>query len=334
MDAEPTIETGVTGKEVVGTDETSPQTDAGPRLNPAQQQVLDELGTRDRPVHRADLRNDLRHNLEEALAPIMADVEEPRFLSKRELGMLHGCEARYVADQYEDFVWSIPSARGSVAHKAIELMVTIRGNPTPMDLVDAALARIEHDEKSLSTFVQQLNEPERAELAGRATDFVTTFTETFPPLNRRWRPVTESSVRALLCNDFLTLRGRVDLSLGHARGQEAGKVLIDLKTGQPRAADIEDLRFYALLETLKIGVPPRLLVNYYLDAGNPRREEVTEDLLWSAAQRVVDGVARMVELNPPDRRTPTRTAGHNCRFCPLRDECDEGKAYLEDTDDA
>ncbi|MEM7275511.1 MAG: PD-(D/E)XK nuclease family protein [Actinomycetota bacterium] len=299
------------------------------RLNPAQQQVLDELGTTDRPVFRSDLRAELRHSLEEALAPVLADAPADLFLSKRQLAMLHGCEARYVADKDDEFTWSIASARGSVAHKAIELLIAHRGNPTPLDLVEGALARIEADEKSLSSFIQQLTEAERAELAGRSNDFVSTFTETFPPLSRRWVPVAESSVRALLCDDRLTLLGRVDLQLGRTRGQEAGKVLIDLKTGQPSHAHLEDLRFYALLETLKVGVPPRLLVNYYLDAGSPRNEAVTEDLLWSAAQRVVDGVAKQVALDPPNATEPARTPSTSCRWCPLNLTCGPGIAHLE-----
>ncbi len=303
-------------------------------LNPAQQQVLDELGSLDRPVFRSELGVDLQHNLDEALAPMMAEAPEPLFISKRQLGMLHGCEARFVADRSEPFTWSIPSARGTVAHKAIELSVAYRGNPTPLDLVENALARIEADERSLSTFIRQLDEAERAELTGRSNDFVTNFTETFPPLNRRWRPVAESSIKALLCGDALTLQGKVDLSLGYARGTEAGKVLIDLKTGHPKTADVEDLRFYALLETLKVGVPPRLLVNYYLEAGAPRQEAVTEDLLWSSAKRVVDGVAKLIALNEPNPATPNRTAGPNCRWCPINTECPEGIEQLNATYDA
>ena len=309
--------------------------DQGQCLNPAQRQVLDELGSTDRPVFRADLRAELRNSLEEALAPILAEVDEarlPLFLSKRQLAMLHGCEARYVADLSEEFSWSIASARGSVAHKAIELLVAHRGNPTPLDLVEAAMARIEADEKGLSAFIQQLDEAERAELAGKANDFVTTFTETFPPLSRRWVPVAESSVRAMLCQDALTLRGRVDLSLGRTRGHEAGKVLIDLKTGQPSHLHLEDLRFYALLETLKVGVPPRLLVNYHLDAGTPRSEVVTEDLLWSAGRRVVDAVRKMVELGPPQPRPPLTSPGHNCRWCPRNDSCEDGIRFLDGAD--
>jgi hypothetical protein len=299
-------------------------------LNPAQRQVLDELGSTDRPVFRDELRDDLRGYLEEELAELLAEAEEPLFLSKHQLGLLHGCEARYLAERQQPFSWSIAAARGSVAHKAIELMVTHRNSPTPLDLVERAVERIEDDEQSLGDFIRGLDEGERAELTSRANDFVTTFVETFPPLERRWKPVPEYSLRALLCEDRLTLRGKADLSLGYIRqGREAGKVLIDLKTGQPSHAHLEDLRFYALLEVLKMGVPPRLLVNYYLDAGTPRSEAVTEDLLWSAARRVVDGVASMAALVGPQPRDPVRTPGLNCRWCPANEDCEEGRRLLD-----
>lgn len=313
--------------------EEGPATEAPPPrldLNPAQRQVLDELGSTDRPVFREDLRDDLRGYLEDELTDLLAEADEPLFLSKHQLGLLHGCEARYMAERQQPFAWSIASARGSVAHKAIELMVTHRNSPTPLDLVERAVERIEDDEQSLGDFIRGLDEGERAELASRANDFVTTFVETFPPLARQWKPVPEYSLRALLCEDRLTLRGKADLSLGYIRqGREAGKVLIDLKTGQPSHTHLEDLRFYALLEILKMGVPPRLLVNYYLDAGTPRSEAVTEDLLWSAARRVVDGVTAMAGLLGSGSREPTRTPGLNCRWCPANEECEEGRRHLE-----
>ena len=313
-----------------------PSSAAGLRLdlNPAQLQVLGELGSVDRPVFRSDLRDDLRSYLEAELDQTAAEADEALFLSKYQLGLLHGCEARFVAERSRSFAWSIPSARGAVAHKAIELMVTHRRSPTPLDLVERAMDRIEDDEASLGDFLRSLDEGERAELASKANDFVTTFVETFPPLERQWKPVTEYSVRALLCDDRLTLRGKVDLSLGYIRqGREAGKVLIDLKTGQPGHGHLEDLRFYALLETLKMGVPPRLLVNYYLDAGTPRREAVTEELLWAAARRVVDGVRIMADLSGVEAREPTRAAGFNCRWCPINDECAEGRRFLEGSEE-
>lgn len=300
------------------------------RLNPAQQQVLDELGSTDRPSFRDDLRDHLRHELNESLEPIVAEVPDPPlFVSKRKLSMVHGCEARFLADEASEFEWKIPIARGTVAHKAIELLVARRGNPTPLDLVDDAMSRLEFDEKSISTYLQSLTEAERADLLGQVNDLVANFMESFPPLQRAWVPVAESKSRASFCDDQLSMQGVVDLTLGRPRGNEAGRVLIDLKTGRPQQSHHHDLRFYALLETLKLGVPPRLLVSYYLDAGEPRSEPVTEDLLWSTAKRVVDAVAKLVELTV-QKREPTKQPSGGCRFCPVLSTCDDGQAHLGD----
>ncbi|MEM8925942.1 MAG: PD-(D/E)XK nuclease family protein [Actinomycetota bacterium] len=307
------------------------------RLNPAQQRLQDELGAlpHDRPRFPDDLADRLRHELEVEIAPLLAEVPEadrPLYVSKHDLMSVHGCEARFVAEQDTEFAWTVPLARGSVAHKAIELMVTWRGDPQPLDLVEHAMARLEHNERSVGLFIQSLDEAERAELACAANDFVATFQETFPPLKRRWRPVAESRVRADLCRDGLALSGRIDLSLGRADGNTAGKVVIDLKTGRAQQGHREDLRFYALLETLKVGIPPRLLVSYYLDAGRPEIEPVTTELLDAAARRVADGVEKIVALRVAGADAASTAPSGGCRFCPLAGVCEDGKRFLAGVD--
>ncbi len=302
---------------------------ASTSLNAAQQQVLDQLGSTDRPTFEPALRAQLRHELDQAFEPMLELVpdNEPLFVSKRAIGMVHSCEQLYVADRTEDFRWSVPIARGMVAHKAIELLVGYRGTPTPLDLVDAAIARLENDSYGLGDFLRSLDEGERAELVALANDRVTTFMETFPPLERTWRPTTEAKVRAEFGNGKIQLSGKIDLQLGYARGNQAGKVTIDLKTGRTHRSHIDDLRFYALIDTLKTGTPPRLLVSYYLEQGIPHTEEVTEELLWSAARRTAEAVGRIVELNSGDV-TPERTPCGSCAFCPVRASCEPGVAYL------
>ena len=310
-----------------------PSVNEARRLNPAQQQVLDELGSTDRPTFRDDLRDHLRHELETSLAEFVDGIEDPPlFVSKRKLSLIHGCETKFVADEASDFEWNIPAARGTVAHKAIELLIGRRGNPTPLELVDDSLARLEADGRSIGEFIGRLNEGERAELTTMVNDFVATFVDSFPPIERKWVPVSESRSRADLCDDQIVLSGTIDLSLGRARGNQAGKVIIDLKTGRPNMSHVDDLRFYALLETLKIGIPPRLIVNYYLDAGQPRSEAVTEELLWSTAMRVIDAVEKMVQLASGSRE-PGTSPGHGCRWCPALSNCDIGKKFLADLDD-
>jgi RecB family exonuclease len=94
----------------------------------------------------------------------------------------------------------------------------------------------------------------------------------------------------------------------------------------------EDLRFYALIETLRIGVPPRLLASYYLDTASFVPEEVTEDTLMASVARLSDGVGRLVELLHGGR-TPTRIPGPPCRWCPVYDTCEEGQAHRSAFDD-
>src|SRR5262249_59512572 len=95
---------------------------------------------------------------------------------------------------------------------------------------------------------------------------------------------------------LIQLVGRVDLTLGAPRGNEPRKVIIDMKTGAASAQHRDDLRFYALLETIRMGVPPRRLATYYLDAGRAEVEDVTPALLESALARTVDGTRQLVEV--------------------------------------
>ena len=308
---------------------------ATPELNPAQQQVVDLLGAAgsDRPQFDAGLRHELRAELEQQLEPVMARLpaDQQLFVSKHKLSQVHGCEARYLAEEAGDFSWSVPVARGSVAHKAIELGVSWRGEPVPADLVDETMARLAQGNDGLADWLRTCGDGDRAELRGQAVERVTSFFECFPPLKARWRPVLEGKVRVELFDNRLILSGKTDLSLGAASGTTAGKVLIDFKTGGFTPSHIDDLRFYALLETLKIGTPPRLLASYYLESGQPHPERVTEGLLDAALARTVDGVARMVELLHDGRVASTRP-GPACRWCPILEGCEVGPAWLAGDD--
>jgi hypothetical protein len=123
--------------------------------------------------------------------------------------------------------------------------------------------------------------------------------------------VAESRLRADLNDDRVVLSGKVDLTVGRADGVRAGKVLVDL----------------ALIETIRLGVPPRLLASYYLDAGRLQQEAVTEDTLAAAFARVVDGVEATVSLQH-EGREPVLRPGAACRWCPRRGDCEEGQRHL------
>ncbi|MDP1820382.1 MAG: PD-(D/E)XK nuclease family protein [Acidimicrobiales bacterium] len=335
-DAAPTTDP-VTDRSADPTAELAPRAAAelspGGGLNPAQRDVLTVLGARphERPEFDPRLRHELRADLEERLAPSAALVPDDKvlWLSKHALSSVHGCESHYLAREAEDFAWSPTTARGTVAHKALELCVHWRGEPVPGDLVDEAFARLIASTNSVSPYLGGMTEGERADLRSGAVERVAMFLECFPPLESRWRPVTESRLRADLCQDKVVLGGKVDLTVGRPDGLRAGKVLLDLKTGGFAPAHRDDLRFYALIETLRIGTPPRLLATYYLDGGRLQHETVTEDVLQTAVERVVQGARAVVELRH-EERTPVLRPGPPCRWCPLQSTCVDGQRWLEE----
>jgi CRISPR/Cas system-associated exonuclease Cas4 (RecB family) len=316
-----------------------------PALTPVQQEVLHELGasTVERPRFDPDLGRHLRSALENGLAPVLESLDQDAgehvavdrnnrvFVGKYPLAKVLGCEGLYLATDAEPFTWSVPTATGTIVHKAIELGIAWDGDAPPRVLVDAALERLSLDTAPVSDWLYSLDEPDRAQLRADAVALVSAFDEVFPPLKAQWRPVTETKLRAELAKGAVVLSGRVDLTLGRAHGDLAGKVIIDFKTGNQRPDHVEDLRFYALLETLARGVPPRLVASAYLDSGRLRTEVVTTDLLEAAVRRTIEGVTRIIELTRAGRPPRLLAAGH-CRWCPALDACATGRSWIAETD--
>jgi hypothetical protein len=307
-----------------------PATSAAPApLSPAQEAVLQLLRATDQPRPEVDLalRVELRRRLETELAPAAALLSTPLFVSKTALGRVLACEAHQVAEAAAPFEWSIAAARGTVAHKAVQLSIGRGDRVPPLAIVDAALQRLADDPaERIAGFLLGLDDDDRAELRADVHGYVATFLELWPPLLPAWRPQTESPRRAELCAGRIVLSGRVDLTLGAPRGAVAGRVVVDLKTGRRQRVHADDLRFYALLDTLRVGVPPFSLVGYYLDEGEFSVEEVTEQTLEVAVRRTVDGVTRLAQL-AAGLRSPAVVPGPTCRWCRLRDTCLAASAF-------
>lgn len=304
-------------------------------LSPAQQDLYDRLTATaaEAPTFDPDLRHDLRADLEAGVAEAAGALPDGQdlWVGKTRLTGVLGCEGRFLHEDAEGFAWTPASARGTVAHKAIELALSWRGPANPSLLVDVAIERLIDDRTSLGEWLTDVDEATVAEVRGAAAERVTTFDECFPPLRAEWRPKPESRAKAYLAGNRIVLQGKVDLTLGRARGHEARKVLLDLKTGTYLPSHRDDLRFYALVETLKLGTPPRLLGTYELDAGVLHHEDVSVEVLDAAVRRTVDGVVRLVELlHAGHDEAPTLRPGPPCRWCARSDGCDPGQAWLAD----
>ncbi|MFA5565448.1 MAG: PD-(D/E)XK nuclease family protein [Acidimicrobiia bacterium] len=299
-------------------------------LNPAQEKILAQLqpGDAGRPSFDADLADNLRAEANAALGDLIPDLDpfDPMFVSKHQLSSVLGCQVRFLGEEDLGFAWSVPMARGSVAHKALELS-NFMPEASPIELVNQALTSLVDTEQSIGDFLASLSELESAELRGLALDSVSAFFEGFPPLKPKWRPNFESRRRVELLDGRLVWSAKFDLTLGQSRGLEAGKAIIDFKTGGTNQNHVDDLRFYALVETLRFQVPPRLVASYYLDSGELAVEEVTVAVLEAALARALHGTREVFGLLAgvvEPRLAPSRA----CRWCPLLAQCQAGREFL------
>ena len=119
----------------------------------------------------------------------------------------------------------------------------------------------------------------------------------------------------------LILRGSVDAVFDDP---EVGVRLIDWKTGALGQAQGQ-LAFYALLWTLEHGEPPGRVEAVSMSTG----ERYAETPSMSDVERTAATVAAMVtELRRAfaSEIRLDRTAGGWCRWCPILDDCEEGRS--------
>ena len=301
-------------------------------LTPTQRRTLETLRRSGDPVvFDPDLVATLRSEMRDALDTFATRLDDRTdlWISKHKVSSVLDCEEHHLVP--DDFSWSPANAAGTIAHRAVQLMLTWRGDPSPTDLVDEAMARLADEERGIGQWIDALTEGDDADVRGQATNRVTAFMSDFPPLSKKWSPMTESSVR-WPNSGRIVLSGKVDLVFGRPFGRESRKVIVDLKTGRPRPQHRQDLAFYALLETLAREVPPRMVATFYLDASEAHAEEVSERMLRSAVRRTLDAIHATIEL--AEGRPPVRRPGASCRWCPVIDGCDDGRAHLEALDAA
>lgn len=310
-------------------------TGAASALTPAQHRTLTALRRSGAPVvFDPDVVADIRAGVLHAMDELAQRLERDRalFVSKHRLASALGCEAQHLAA--DDFAWTPARARGQIAHRALQLMVWWRGEPTSVELVDEAMARMADDDNDYSgigAWIAGLGPGDAADVRGQATERVTKFRECFPPLDHRSRPVTESRTR-WPTDGPIVLQGQADLTIGRPRERESTKVIIDFKTGGTSPRHRQDLGFYAVIETVSREVPPRKLATLYLDTAETQAEDVSERLLRTAVRRTLDGVNAMIELEI-EGRPPVKRPGVSCRWCSLRSGCEEGRAHLAGTGD-
>ncbi len=291
-------------------------------------------GAAERPVFDVDLPERLRADLDVRLQPVLETLREGEdlWITKARLVELHGrCEGLYLSNVLGEgeFRFSLKLAIGNLVHRAIQVGV-YRRNLTETELVETSLEQLRTDD-NFADFCDELSEADRAELEAEGVRQTMLFRSLFPPFEKSWTPAVELPLSAELLGGKVVLRARPDICLGTMDPEEpmrARRLLLELKTGYDSPDHDEDVRFYALVATLRFGVPPFRVATVNLETGGWRVQEVTEELLTSAARRVADGCVRAAALL--GGAEPQLRPGAWCGWCPRSLVCPVSSARTKE----
>ena len=228
------------------------------------------------------------------------------------------------------YVHAWANVRGTLVHAAIEADVDgARIRPTG-DVVAEAWQRLATDRpgdpSSIGAWLNARDAEERDRMVTEAVGLLTGFREVWPDLGGASLTVrTEHRMVVTLGGRSVRLQGVPDLVIdSRVRDGRARALLIDLKTGMPRGQrDRDELRFYALLATLRAGVPPFRWATLYVTEGRVEHEDLSEAVLTTAADRVADAIrqaVRLLDVAPlaPEERL---AGGAWCVGCRRASEC-------------
>ncbi len=146
---------------------------------------------------------------------------------------------------------------------------------------------------------------------------------------KSWWPRVQSPAVAQLADGRVVCSGKLDVELGGVLTGHPG-VVVEVKSGAPRPAHVEEVALYALLVGWRDGVVPSLVVRWYPD--HPAAcLPVDAGLLVSAATRLGDAIGQWAQLIVG--RRPGETPGPWCRWCPDAAVCPSAAATVEPTRD-
>ncbi len=185
-----------------------------------------------------------------------------------------------------------------------------------------AVAACAADGEPVDADLAALSEAERDQVRAEVAAATATLVASWPALPAGAGVRTQERVLVALAGGRVVLSGRPDLTIGRPTRRRAGVLVCEAKSGSFRAAHLEDLRFYALLEGLRWGVAPFRGVVWSLGDGRLEALDIEADLLWSETLRVADAVTRLTRLAAGE--APRPSANPLCPSCPRLDGCSDG----------
>lgn len=234
------------------------------------------------------LAGGLRASLEDGLCAVDTDVREPLVVTKQTLRTAgSGPDHRSV---------TFAIALGALVDALFRQLVTLGRIDDPMR---DGLSALEVDSRwsEIVGFVAKLTEPERTRLQDEVETQAAIMVSRWPRLSPAWMPRTQERIAIPLAGGRAVLVGVVDLVIGSPSSGRASVGLVEVKSGRQRLEDRDDLRFYALLETLRSGAPPFRIATFYTRTGQAVAEDVSDEILVSAVERVLLASTQRTEVN-------------------------------------
>ncbi|WP_147425418.1 PD-(D/E)XK nuclease family protein [Bailinhaonella thermotolerans] len=295
---------------------------SAPRLTATQRRVFDELlavGAA-RPTAPPGLADELRQTIADGVADLApAWPDGPLYLTKGSIASVLACEGRYLAEQEGPPAGATPPpvAAGIVTHRAIQLAHTHPGRPVEEYVRAAALGAAGENAEFAALWDDGI--AAQSDVLAGAVSRVTAFLDSWPPLDAAWSPRFEESLAARA--GLIRLHARPDLILGRPRPDgRRTMLLVDLKSGRLREEHHQEAQLYALVCTLRHGLPPWRSAVFSLADGEWTDPRVSPDSLAAAARRVVAAARAAVQLKT-ESRPAALSPGEWCRRCPRSPAC-------------
>lgn len=299
-------------------------------LTAAQREVFDHLlavGST-RPLAPPALASELTSTLQSGVAAALDRWPEGRlWFAKSHISNILRCEGSVPAQAATKTDGYSPAvAVGVVSHRAIQISHTHR-QLTPAAAVDAAIEASRDDQK-FSQWWDDQSAGVQSDLLCQMISRAVGFLDAFPPLPPNWVPRFEENIQARIGN--LILSARPDLVLGRPRADMRQTMLLcDFKSGSLNDSHLFEAHYYALVSTIRFGVPPFRSTVFSLASGEWTAPDIDAAILRETAEVVIGAVNSYVDIMLA-RREVDYTAGRWCAWCPARMTCRAAAEYDSD----
>ncbi len=241
-----------------------------------------------RPVVDPALAGGLREWLEDGVSGLRLIAAKPLVLDKKTLRRAHSAGRR---EARAEITYAI--AIGLVMDALFRQLVTIGHIDDPMcEGIDAL--RIDPRRADAVAFIESLEGQDRADFEDEIETQTAITTSRWPRLSPAWLPRTQERIAIPLAGGSLVLVGILDLMIGTPSSGRASVEVIDVKSGKARVDDREDLRYYALLETLRSGAAPFRTATFYTRTGHVDAEDIDDAVLTCTVRSVLSAVEQLV----------------------------------------